>query len=405
MMSLETIASIVFLVSVLLFSFVKRKKFDIQKIVFPFLYMGLYRTKLGLKQMDWTAKKFPRMWIWLGNIGIVVGFAGMIVVVASIVYSLWKMLHVPILTPAEGGVALVLPFKIKGVFYVPFSFWIISLMVIMIVHEFAHGVICRLYNIKIKSSGFAFFSILVPLIPAAFVEPNEKELEKKPHRQQLAMLASGAFANILTALVIGLMIIPLFAPMFHSVSEYNGIEISDILSDKYGPNPANLAGITAGTIIKGISTDGENYLKTNTLDKFTNLLISTKPGDKLYLDTNEGVKELTLAKSPIDPTKAYMGITILQSIGIPDDVAKKYHGSLIPNFIIWFNKLLGWIFLLSLGIGLMNLAPLGPVDGGKMLHIVMQKIFKDKAVARQVWVWTSTVILILVATMITGFFK
>ena len=75
---------------------------------------------------------------------------------------------------ASSGVGLVLPFKAKGVFYVPFFYWIISIFVIAVVHEFSHGLIARANNIKVKSSGFAFLALLVPIIPAAFVEPDEK---------------------------------------------------------------------------------------------------------------------------------------------------------------------------------------------------------------------------------------
>ena len=47
----------------------------------------------------------------------------------------------------------------------------------------------------------------------------------------------------------------------------------------------------------------------------------------------------------------------------------------------WFQLLLIWLFIINIGIGLFNLLPLGPVDGGRMFYVAALAIFKkeDKA--------------------------
>src|SRR3989338_644264 len=95
-----------------------------------------------------------------------------------------------------------------------FLHWIISLFIIAIIHEFSHGVIARVYNIKIKSSGFAF---LGP-IPAAFVEPDEKKMEKSSAKAQLSILAAGSFSNILLALLV-ILILFFVSPFTNSLLE------------------------------------------------------------------------------------------------------------------------------------------------------------------------------------------
>ena len=79
-----------------------------------------------------------------------------------------------------------------------FLHWIIVIFILASVHEFNHGLISRVYNIKVKSSGFAVFSFLLPIIPAAFVEPDENQLKKSRNKIQLGVLAAGSYANFIT---------------------------------------------------------------------------------------------------------------------------------------------------------------------------------------------------------------
>ncbi|HLF55126.1 MAG TPA: hypothetical protein VI612_05405, partial [Candidatus Nanoarchaeia archaeon] len=66
--------------------------------------------------------------------------------------------------------------KAKGVFYVPFLHWFLSIFIILIVHEGMHGVMARVYGLPVKNSGLVVLGALVPLIPGAFVEPDEEKL-------------------------------------------------------------------------------------------------------------------------------------------------------------------------------------------------------------------------------------
>ncbi len=183
---LQTVAAFIFIILLSLFLYLRRKKLDTHG-PFPFLYFSMYRTKLGIGLMDKLAGKWNRLFKWLGYIGIIVGFLGMIAICVALIDNIYNIMTQPEAAP---GVGLVLPFQMKGAFYVPFFYWIISIFIIALVHEFAHGVIARAHNLKVKSSGFAFLGVLAPIIPAAFVEPDEKALVKRPHRQQLSVFAA-----------------------------------------------------------------------------------------------------------------------------------------------------------------------------------------------------------------------
>jgi membrane-associated protease RseP (regulator of RpoE activity) len=67
--------------------------------------------------------------------------------------------------------------------------------------------------------------------------------------------------------------------------------------------------------------------------------------------------------------------------------------------------LLYWLYLLSIGIGLFNLVPIGPIDGGQMSREIFRQIFKKEETALKVWGWTSTFFFfIIIFSIFSGFF-
>lgn len=401
MTDIQFIGAVIFIAALSIFAIIKRKQIDFQKwpkIKVPIFYTAMYRTKLGLRLMDWLANLSPRFWRITGTVGIWVGFIAMFFISGYMIYAFIKAimaLFAPRIPSAIGeGVTLVLPFKIKGTFYVPFSYWVISIFIIAVIHEMAHGIVARAYNMKIKSSGFAFFGIIAPLVPAAFVEPNEKEIDKRPKKEQMAVFAAGSFANILLAAFVLIILMPLMTPLSDRVIEYNGVLVDGLLSDKYGPNPTKEIGIVIGDRI--IAIDG---IKISTVDDFTKILLDKKPHEPVMVtkisisgETSSDIMELGHHLS--DPSKAYFGITAAQSSDIKPWAKDKYGIFAYP--ILWFNKLLFWIFALSFGIGLFNLLPLGPIDGGRMFKSAMQKIFNKESHADTAWTAVSYLFIIMI---------
>jgi len=87
-----------------------------------------------------------------------------------------------------------------------FTYWIIAIACIAIFHEFSHGIIARRYGVKIKTTGFGF---LGPFL-AAFVEPDEKQMQKKTKFQQIAVLSAGTFTNLILAILFFLLLAGFF---------------------------------------------------------------------------------------------------------------------------------------------------------------------------------------------------
>ena len=111
-----------------------------------------------------------------------------------------------------------------------FTYWIITIIIIAVFHEFAHGIIARGHGIKVKSTGFGF---LGPFL-AAFVEVDEKAMSKKSSKAQLAVLSAGSFANVIIAAIFLLLLngffVSTYSPIGINFNTYatSNISISDI---------------------------------------------------------------------------------------------------------------------------------------------------------------------------------
>jgi len=381
-MNISNILMIGFLIALSLTILIFRKKFIFQSFG-KVLYFGMYKTKVGLKLMDKWAKKYPRILTRLCYLAIVIGFIGMVVVVFDLIKSGYQI----IMGTSTLSVGLVLPVEAKGVFYVPFLYWIIAIAVIVVVHEFAHGLIARLHKIKVRSSGLAFLGIIIPLIPAAFVEPDEKQLRKASRFKQLSVYAAGPFANIILGFAcLGLFLL-LLNPLTASIYDYEGVQVKDFMGVE---SPAEISGMAAGEIITQI-----NDQEIQNTEDFLASIEGAKPGEVAEIKTRENSYSVLLEQDPAEKD-AFLGVWVET-----EKTMKKEN--LFSYFIVWVTDLFYWLFLLNLGVGLFNLVPIGPIDGGRMLQTVLEKVMHNKHATRVWHTVTFVVLAIILSNIIYAF--
>jgi membrane-associated protease RseP (regulator of RpoE activity) len=391
-MDVQLTAAILFFAFLSLYVYLNRKKVVVQKILFPVLYFFMFKTKLGIASMESLAKRYQKTLKFLGYAAVVVGFLGMALICFELIRNLVSLFMHP--KTAAASVGLVLPFEVKGAFYVPFIYWIISIFFLAIIHEFSHGVIARRYGIPVKSSGFAFLAFFIPVLPAAFVEPDEKRLVKKKAREQLAVFAAGPFANIVAGFVVlGIMIVG-FNPVLSQAVQEDGVLVTGLTKGNV-TYPAEEVGMHPGETI--LSIDGTAMLGQ---DNFTVFLKEKKPGDIINIVTNESSYLVTLTEHPEKAGVAYLGVNVQQNTKLNEGFIAKY-GKLTADILIWIYGLLFWLYLLNLGIGLFNLVPLGPIDGGRMVRVVLLKYFDEKK-ADRIWKYISVFFLAVIFLSLTS---
>ena len=236
--------------------------------------------------------------------------------------------------------------------YVPLGYGLIGLATVLIVHEFSHGILAVSEKINIKSIGLLLFAI----IPGAFVEPDEEELKASSKLSQLRVYAAGSIANMSLAAIALVLFLVISSYAIPANFSENGIEINRVVSD----SPASQY-LKEGMVIESI----DNHTVDNS-DSYLNVVGSFKPGDNVTVGTNQGSYTITLDKNPNNESVGYFGIQASKHYELNNNAFGP-----LPWIYFGLAELFQWMFVLNLGIGTFNLLPMKPLDGGKMLEILL----------------------------------
>ncbi len=382
---MEFSTKIAFILIVLFTAFLlyNRKNLDVQKVISWVLYVVLFRGKYGIKSMDKWSKRFPRTLRYAGIFGIGLGYLGMVAIGVVLVKGLFDFFFVPDALPS---VMPVLPINVSWAVHVPLLYFILCIPILAAVHEFAHGIIARRYDIPVKSSGFGFIGLIVPILPLAFVEPDDKKLRKAKPNEQLSVYAAGATSNVFLAIILAAIFFLTIPALANNMMLHEGAKIVHVEeNDAY---PAYAEGVTADELI--LSLDG---VEIEYLTNLTMMLHDKGPGETVQLETDRANYSLTLAPHPENPEYGYLGVNLVDSVVVKQEFIDKW-GAKMPGFLMWIVGLMKWLIILNLGVGLFNFIPIGPIDGGRMMIVTLQKYFPEKK-AFKIWKFISTVFLFL----------
>ncbi|MCY3854500.1 MAG: site-2 protease family protein [Thaumarchaeota archaeon] len=251
------------------------------------------------------------------------------------------------------------------------TYFLLSIPIVLIIHEGAHGIVATLEKIKIKSGGFAVFIAMF----AGFVEPDEEKFVKANKISKLKVISAGATSNVIFAIILGMVLItnpffaivmpePLLSWFYRSVE---GVTIISLMSD----SEAGKSGLQPDDIITRI-----NNTDIKTPLDFQKIKII--PNDVISIDVIRDGKELNFAvktiENPEDPKSGLIGI--IRDNSLP--YKPKY------DIIEWkspeISMFLLWLWMISFFIGIINMLPLPILDGGKFIYSIIEGKLKEKSV-------------------------
>jgi len=205
-------------------------------------------TKRGRQLLDRAAAP-GRFWRAWGNFGLGVTLVVMIGAFVAVLFAGYNSLADPQRSAVtEPQNVLVIPGVNE---FLPLSAApeiVLGLLLGLLVHEFGHGLLCRVGDIEVESMGLALISF-VPV--GAFVQPDEESRERADRGTQTRMFAAGVTNNFALSILVFVL---LFGPVAGSVVVAPGVPVGDVVgSDADWTSPAEAAGIERGDRITAVA--------------------------------------------------------------------------------------------------------------------------------------------------------
>lgn len=291
--------------------------------------------------------------------------------------------------------------------YLPVVDGWIALIIAMIIHEGAHGIVARSLGLPVKAAGLLFF-LFVPI--GAFVDVDETAIKQAKPSYSARVLAAGAGVNLVAGLAC-LLLLVLIVGTF--VPAATGAGIAGVASG----SPAANGGLKAGDIVTQFDgkniTDIATVLNPNTslkVGQTVNLTVY-RSGSILHLDVTLGccnvvqnvttgqniteypylgveqisgaglVSAVSAYASPLSNLWQYVCIPTLpvcQSRVPFSDSLAMFYTSPLGGVAAPLTNLLYWVFFLNFNLAIFNALPIYPLDGGQAFSVGVKALSKGK---------------------------
>jgi membrane-associated protease RseP (regulator of RpoE activity) len=385
---------------------------------FPML---IIRTKLFAKVFDKLGSlRVSRYlsWIALLLVPFVAGIA-LYLIVNSIIGL--------VSTPAVGqavrdlgpGTILLLP-GINPV--LPIVYGWIAIVIAIMIHEGAHGIIARNVGLNVKSSGLLFF-LFVPI--GAFVDVDEDQIKKARPRSALKVMAGGVGANIIIAVVCLLGVLVIVGSLTPVID--NGVYINNVTAGM----PAQSAGLLPNDVI--VSVDN---VKINSTADLRTILDNKTAGDMMQVTVARGNQWTYHYSTTVNLTtsdnRTVMGILSsdlmtqarldnyrtfsinrLAMYLVPPTLAQglvPFSDALSPFYTSWTGpqweivvNVLFWVWFINFNLAIFNALPIYPLDGGRILNIALKKVGENRISEKAIRIATlaTTAVCIILVVLVT----
>jgi len=355
----------------------------------------MWRTDWGKDFIEKISQNKP-LWRRIGDVWVVTVFFIMIFMFLLLLWQATLAWQIPKSASVSPKMMIGLP-GLNPV--IPLWYGILALVIAMVVHEFSHGILSRVANVKVKALGLLMFFFPV----GAFVEPDEEEMKSMKKWERMRLYAAGPGSNMVIAIIFSLLFSSVMVASLEPSSD--GVLSASVVLD-YGGGEA---GLEPWMLI----TEIDNQIILNSAD-FSSVMNETYAGQVVNVSVlNKGTPEtyqVTLSDKGSYYLKYYpdsyetwmsgkgfMGIAVVNPEVIADSLANpgSSGGSMLQYITLPFQKLqpfpehftalfspsgivgvipdsafwilansFYWIFWLNLMVGLTNALPAVPLDGG-----------------------------------------
>ena len=297
----------------------------------------------------------------------------------------------------------------------PIFYGWIAIICAIVIHEGAHGIAARSLGFRVKSSGLLFF-LFIPI--GAFVDVDEKQIEKSKPKRAIRVMAAGVGGNIVIAVacLIGILVI-----VGGLTPKIDGVFIGGVEEGM----PAEIAGILSEDVFISI-----NSTAINNYEDLRTILDKTAPGEIIEVTVARGKlwdETFSVSINLIEyEDRAIMGVNNLidlrtkerlsfyqdiklQTISIhlvPPALASlivPYSEVLSPFYTHAMGEqwsvianMLFWLWFINVNLAVFNALPIYPLDGGRIFNIALKGVLGQRLKKKLISQITSAVTLTIV---------
>ena len=291
--------------------------------------------------------------------------------------------------------------------FFPVTYGLIALIITLVIHEAGHGIVARVHNIRVESTGILLF-LGIPV--GAFVNIEQELLVKASMKQKSAILTAGALNNMILAaisLITLYFVISTLTPIATSGESKTGVVVMSVndgsLASKIGLSKESIIQTIAGQKVHGVDDLG-NILRSN-LGHNIQITWQDKTGQKIIRSislppfaSNRGILGIAITDLTPNPSlvlqkyKSWFTSNPIALLAPPtlgqgmllvpysDLMAPKYESNILGSSFPIIANILFWIWFINFNVGIFNALPITFLDGGSWYSsLIESRTQKSKA--------------------------
>lgn len=195
-------------------------------------YFALYKSTRLNNLIKRLAQLSPKTWKIVGNIGIASSIGQVLFLSWILISNLWNLVYVPEqATPVQPLIPGV------TISYNSLPWFLVAAGVVIFTHELAHGIMCNIEGVPVKTSAILFAVITF----GGAVEPEEEVLMEASLMSKLRIFAGGSIINLMTGLLMVVLLVflgramPFYVAMFVWWTQFVALNLSMMNMLPIGP--------------------------------------------------------------------------------------------------------------------------------------------------------------------------
>src|SRR5919206_873013 len=314
--------------------------------------------------------------------------------------------------------------------FFPVTYGLIALIITLVIHEAGHGIVARVHNIRVESTGILLF-LGIPV--GAFVNIEQELLVKASMKQKSAILTAGALNNMILAaisLITLYFVISTLTPIATSGESKTGVVVMSVndgsLASKIGLSKESVIQTIAGQKVHSVDDLG-NILRSN-LGHNIQITWQDKTGQKItrsvnlppFVSSNKGILGIAITDLTPNPSlvlqryKSWFTSNPIALLAPPtlgqgmllvpysDLMAPKYESNILGSSFPIIANILFWIWFINFNVGIFNALPISFLDGGSWYSSLIESKTKSKTtVVKNAALLLSLVMIVIVIMSIT----